>query len=157
MVFGDQLISRTRRIGPPAKRHCCHPICFHWQKRLQQEKHECWFFSMCIPDLWKQSLFSHSPAERLSAAGNGCLFNCLSHTLCSTSQGPFTIQLPLYADGLRGYFWIHYIHAAWIWPEDLILEELRGEICSFDKIIKDSLNIWFYFVFAEMNKIKKNL
>lgn len=68
------------------KRHCCHPICFHWQKRLQQEKHECWFFSMCIPDLWKQSLFSHSPAERRCAAGKGCLFSRLSHSPRSTSQ-----------------------------------------------------------------------
>lgn len=84
----DWLISTMRRINPPAKKkkHCCHRICFHRRKRLQQEKHECWFFSVCIPDLWKQSLFSRSLTERLCTAESVCLVNQLPHAPCSISS-----------------------------------------------------------------------
>lgn len=59
------------------KSHCCHPICFHWQKRLEQEKLQVLILGRAHP--WpgrEQSLFRQ--IERAHAAGKSCLFNCLS-------------------------------------------------------------------------------
>lgn len=125
------------------KRHRCHPICFHWQKRLQQEKHECWFFSMCIPDLWKRSLFSHSLAERLAAAGNACLFNRLSLRSAPPAKVLLLFSRHCLPTGSEAslrhdYFWILYrlrhtavsLNAG---PLLLILQRLHYEACSFWK------------------------